>query len=125
MTGESLEASSLQLLKEMQLCLAGVLNSLGGKSGAGLFEHYLFYSSAHANRAAEGFIVLRSSGRIDASKHFVRPAIEIMFKQQAVLNSKHRLSFRERYAMIFLIQGVFLFVPFRAYINHNYNITTM
>ena len=83
----------------MQCCLADVLNSLRGKSGNGLFEHFLFYTSAQINRAAEGFIALRRTRRMDASKLLVRPAIELMFRQQAVLKQPallYRIAYTER-----------------------------
>jgi hypothetical protein len=93
------EAESLQLLRELQTVLAGVLNSLGGKFGDGLFEHFIFYSSVHINRAAGGFVSLRETGRLDASKFLVRPAMEVMIKQQAVVRQPEllfRIAYSER-----------------------------
>src|SRR6266567_2206595 len=93
----SIEKDSFDLLRDMQRHLADVLNSLWGKSGDGLFEHYLFYSSVQMNRAAEAFIALRETGRVDASKLLVRPAIELLFRQQAV-RKKPELLYRMAYS---------------------------
>lgn len=98
-SGRSIEQVSFELLRDMNRHLADVLNSLGGKSGDGLFEHYLFYSSVQINRAAEGFIALRDKRRVDASKLLVRPAIELMFRQQAVCKQPellYRMAYTER-----------------------------
>lgn len=98
-TGHSLEGISFELLRTMQRSLTGALNALGGKWGNGLFEHYLFYSSAQINRAGEGYIALRDAGRVDASKLLVRPAIELMIRQQAVLKQPDllfRMAYTER-----------------------------
>jgi hypothetical protein len=93
----SIEKDSFDLLRDMQRHLADVLNSLGGKSGDGLFEHYLFYSSVQINHAAEAFIALRETGRVDASKLLVRPAMELLFRQQAV-GKKPELLYRMAYS---------------------------
>ena len=93
------ELEALQLLRELQCCLADILNSLGGKSGSDLRDHFVFYTSVYLNRAAEGFIALREAGRPDASKLLVRPALEAMFRQHAVINRPellYRMAFTER-----------------------------
>jgi hypothetical protein len=92
-----IEKDSFDLLRDMQQHLADVLKSLGGKSGDGLFEHYLFYSSGQMNRTAEAFIALRETGRVDASKLLVRPAIELLFRQQAI-RKKPELLYRMAYS---------------------------
>jgi len=75
---------TLELLVAAQHELRDALNGLGGHEGDGLLEHYRFWTTSHINRTAEGYIYLRTSDRIDASKHLVRPAIEAAFRLQAV-----------------------------------------
>ncbi len=88
-----LEARSLALLVDMQAELRGALNALGGQHGEGLVEHYRLYTAAHINRAVEGYIYLRQSGRVDASKHLIRTAIEAVVRLQAI-QKKPELLFR-------------------------------
>jgi hypothetical protein len=94
--GPDFETKSLGLLRDIQKCLAGVLDSLGSKQGENLFEHYIFFTSTHVNRSAEGFILLRENRRFDPSKLLVRPAVEMMISQQAVLR-KPELLYRIAY----------------------------
>jgi hypothetical protein len=81
---EGLEARSLQLVSDMQAELRDALNGLGGKTREGLYDGYLGYTAGHINRAVEGYVYLRKSGRIDASKHLVRTAIEAIIRVQAI-----------------------------------------
>jgi len=78
------EERSLNLLCDMQQELANALDSVGGQQSRGALDNYYFYSADHVNRAAEGFIFLRKSRRIDASKLLVRPVIETMFRVEAI-----------------------------------------
>jgi hypothetical protein len=78
------EMESLKLLAEMQAELRGALNDLGGKWGDGLVERYAFYTAANINRAVEGYVYLRESRRIDASKLLVRTGIEAMIRLRCV-----------------------------------------
>jgi hypothetical protein len=78
------EQCSLSLLCDIQQELANAVNSVDGKQARGALDKYYFYSADHVNRAAEGFIFLRKSGRIDASKFFVRSVIETMFRVEAI-----------------------------------------
>jgi hypothetical protein len=78
------EQRSLSLLCDIQQELANALNSVGGRQARGALDKYYFYSADHLNGAAEGFIFLRKSGRIDASKFLVRPVIETMFRVEAI-----------------------------------------
>jgi hypothetical protein len=89
----SLEARSLQLVSDMQADLCGALHGLGGKTREGLYDGYLGYTAGHINRAVEGYVYLRKSGRIDASKHLVRTAIEAVIRVQAI-RKKPELLFR-------------------------------
>ena len=78
------ELTSLQLLRDMQAELRDALNVLGGRQADGLLQRYPFYSAAFINRAVEGYIYLRESGRFDASKLLVRPALEAFIRVQAI-----------------------------------------
>src|SRR5882724_11544409 len=90
------EQRSLSLLCDIQQELANALNSVGGKQSRGGLDNYYFHSAVHVNRAAEAFIFLRKSGRIDASKFLVRPLIETMFRVEAT-QKKPELFYRIAY----------------------------
>jgi uncharacterized protein DUF5677 len=60
------------------------LDELGGRQGDGRLEHYAFYTAAHINRAAEGYVYLRESRRVEASKHLIRTAIEAFIRLQCI-----------------------------------------
>src|SRR5438045_5835162 len=90
---DSLETRSLELLSDLQGELREALNGLGGKQRDGLYDGYLGYTAGHINRAIEGYIYLRTSQRIDASKHLIRTAIEAVIRLQAV-RKKPELLFR-------------------------------
>jgi hypothetical protein len=75
---------SLKLVSEIQEELRDALDDLGGKKADGLVERYLFFMAAHINRAVEGYLYLRESRRIDASKHLIRTAIEAMIRVRCV-----------------------------------------
>jgi hypothetical protein len=92
-TAQSLEVRSLELLSRMQAELRDALNGLAGGQREGLYDGYLVYTAGHINRAAEGFIYLRQSRRIDASKHLIRTGIEAVIRLQAV-RKKPELLFR-------------------------------
>lgn len=77
------DAPSLQLVRELRAELAHCLNSIGGKEYETTGK-FIGYSAAHMNRAADGYIFVRESGRVDCSKLLVRPMIEIMFRLNAV-----------------------------------------
>ena len=91
------EERSFKLLCDIQQELASALNSLGGQQSRGALDNYYFHSADHVNRVAEGFIFLRKSGRIDASKLLVRPLIETMFRVEAI-QTKQELFYRIAYS---------------------------
>jgi hypothetical protein len=91
------EQHSLTLLCDIQQELASALNSVGGKQSRGALDNYYFHSADHVNRIAEGFIFLRKSGRIDASKLLVRPVVEMMFRVEAI-QRKPELFYRIAYS---------------------------
>jgi len=68
MSVEPSELESLKLLSDMRAELRDALNALGGRLGESLLEHYAFYTAAHINRPVEGYVYLRESGRVEASK---------------------------------------------------------
>ncbi len=98
MHSASAEQESLTLLDDVVTEITQALESLGGKEHKGLFDNYQFWSSKHLHRAAEGFAFLRRSGRFDASKFLIRPAIEIVFRLEAVKKQPdllYRIAFSE------------------------------
>jgi hypothetical protein len=62
------EIEFLKLLKELQPNLVNALNSLAGKKPANLSSSYLGRIAVTVNRASDGYLLLRESGRMDASK---------------------------------------------------------
>jgi hypothetical protein len=93
MSNHDLERVSLDLLRDIQTELRDALNSLGGRQCKGLFEGYIGYSAMHLNKAVEGYIHLRESGRLDASKLLVRTALEAVIRVHAT-RKKPELLFR-------------------------------
>jgi hypothetical protein len=78
------EAAALKLLADLHTELSATLNSLSGKQPQAVGDRYHLYAAAYINRAAEGYWLLRTEGRVDASKLLLRPAIEAMVRIQAL-----------------------------------------
>lgn len=76
------EEKSLKLVEDFNNELRNALASLEGKK-PGLLDTYRFWSAKHLQRAVDGFVFLRRSGRVDGSKFLVRPAIEMMIRLEA------------------------------------------
>jgi hypothetical protein len=91
------EVQLLALLKDAQHLLAEALNSLGGKSPPTPESAYLGWAAVSVNRAAEGYLWLRESGRVGASKLLVRPALEATFSGVAAIK-KPGFLFRKAYS---------------------------
>jgi Family of unknown function (DUF5677) len=88
---------NLSIVSDFADELKAALDSLGGKDGE-MFEHYRLHAAKHIQRAVDGFVYLRKSGRFDASKFLVRPAIEVVFKLQAIERQPdllYRIAFSE------------------------------
>src|SRR2546430_1965646 len=83
-TDEVLEVQSLELLSDTQTELHQALSAFGGRRSEGLLEDYRFYTASHINCAVKGYIYLRKSKRIDASKHLIRTVIEAVIRLRAV-----------------------------------------
>jgi hypothetical protein len=92
-TDEVLDVQSLELLSDTQAELHHALAAFAGRQAKGLLEEYQFHAASHINVAAEGYIYLRNSQRIDASKHLIRTAIEAVIRLRAV-QEKPQLLFR-------------------------------
>jgi hypothetical protein len=96
---EPAEICSLELLAELREALGAALNSLEGKQSNGLLDHFLGYSAATINRAADGYLTLRRASMIDASKLLIRPAMETMIRILAVRTQPdllYRIAYTER-----------------------------
>ncbi len=75
----------LELLKQIQKILADAINSLGGKKPSTPECNYLSRSAISVNKAADDYLFLRQSGRVDAAKLLIRPALEATFSGIAVI----------------------------------------
>jgi hypothetical protein len=91
------EIEFLKLLKELQPTLVNALNSLAGKKPANLSSSYLGRIAVTVNRASDGYLLLRESGRMDASKLLIRPALEAVFCGTAAVKNKE-FPFRKAYS---------------------------
>src|SRR5258706_3038337 len=92
------ELAALALLRNLQGLLAAALDSLGGQRPPTAEAHYLSWAAVSVNRAAEGYLWLRQSGRTNASKLLVRPPIEAVLNATAVQNERgflHKLAYTE------------------------------
>jgi hypothetical protein len=91
------EIQYLKLLRELQPIIVKAINSLGGKKPADAGSSYLGRIANTVNRASDGYLWLRESGRMDASKLLVRPALEAVFCGVAAVKNKEFL-FRKAYS---------------------------
>jgi hypothetical protein len=91
------EVEFLGLLKELQPIFVDALNSLGGKKPTDAASSYLGRVAINVNRASDGYLFLRESGRMDASKFLVRPALEAVFSGTVAMKNKAFL-FRKAYS---------------------------
>jgi hypothetical protein len=95
--GKAFEKRSLKLVSDLQAELQTTLRGLTGHTRQGLYDGYIVATAGLCNRMLDGYVVLRESSRIDASKFFIRPAIEVAFRLQAV-QKKPELLFRFGYS---------------------------
>jgi hypothetical protein len=86
------ELELLQALKELQGILAEALNTLEGKVASSPQAEYASFVAQAVNSAADGYLVLRHTYRMDASKLLVRPAIELILGGMAVENAPELLA---------------------------------
>lgn len=91
------ELRLLKLLGEVRPLLATALDSLGGQTPPTPEAHYLSWTAVTVNHAAGGYLSLRESGRVHASKLLVRPALEAVFSGIAAIKSSEFL-FRKAYS---------------------------
>lgn len=91
------EIRLLELLKELQHILGDALNSLGGTTPPSAEANYLSWAAVSLNHAAGGYLWLRESGRVHASKLLVRPALESTFSGIAAIKDPEFL-FRKAYS---------------------------
>ena len=84
MAGDNPEGVPLELLADLQKELQGALNSLGGQLPKAITDRYYLNAGAYINKAADGYLMLRTAGRVDASKLLIRPAIEMMIRTEAL-----------------------------------------
>jgi hypothetical protein len=92
-----IEMEFLKLLKELQPIIVKALDSLAGKRPPNAGSKYLGIIAKTVNRAADGYLWLRESGRMDASKLLIRPALEAVFCGVAAIKNNEFL-FRKAYS---------------------------
>ncbi len=92
-----IEIQYLKLLKELQTIIVKAISSLGGKKPADAGSAYLGSIATTVNRASDGYLLLRESARVDASKLLIRPALEAVFCGVAAVKDKDFL-FRKAYS---------------------------
>jgi hypothetical protein len=92
-----IEIEFLKLLKKLQPVFVKALNSLDGKKPSDARSSYLGRIAKTVNRASDGYLWLRESGRMDASKLLIRPALEAVFCGIAAIKNKDFL-FRKAYS---------------------------
>jgi hypothetical protein len=91
MQNEKCENQSLELLRDVVKALGSALNLLAGQPQGDMLNRYRIHSVKHIFRAADGFISLRALGHTYCSKLLVRPAIETMFRLEAVRRNPDKL----------------------------------
>ena len=69
-----IDDEAVALLKRVQVILAKSLDSLAGKTTEAEAS-YLVWAAAHINKTAAGYVVLRESRLLHASKLLVRPVL--------------------------------------------------
>ena len=77
--------------------LGNALASLGGKTSPTPEAKYLSWTAVSVNHAAGGYLVLRESGRVHASKLLIRPSLEAVFSGIAAIKSSE-FFFRKAYS---------------------------
>src|SRR5947199_9138959 len=93
-----MEEKSLNLVVDVHVELSEALNSLGKKKARDMRDNYKFWSCFYMGRASQGYIILRKAGAMAESRFLVRPAIEIMFRLEAVRQKPelvHRIGYTE------------------------------
>jgi hypothetical protein len=84
LTDDNPERAPLELLTDLQGELGTALDSLGGQLSKAITDRYYFNAGGYINGAADGYLILRNAGRVDASKLLIRPAIEMMIRIEAL-----------------------------------------
>lgn len=77
-------AEVMYAINDLRESLSQGLESLGGKTRNGIHEGFKVFCAIHIDRAADGFLALKGSGRIYGARMLIRPAMEAMFKLLAV-----------------------------------------
>lgn len=82
-----IDVEAVDLLKRVQANLARALDSLAGKTTKAEVS-YLVWGATHINKTVAGYVVLRESRLLHASKLLVRPVLEATFYVCAVLRKR-------------------------------------
>src|ERR1022692_2161194 len=92
------ELELLNLLKELRCVLETALNSLANQKPPSAESRYVGDAAKSVNIASDGYILLRESGRVHASKLMVRPLIDVVITSTSVTTKKgflFRVAFTE------------------------------
>ena len=78
----------LVLLKELRSILGTALDSLANQTPPTPESRYVGDAAKSVNIASDGYILLRESARVHASKMMIRPLIDVVITSTAVTNKK-------------------------------------
>jgi Family of unknown function (DUF5677) len=78
------ERVAMELLRDLGAASVNAIKSLSGQLPKSLISEYFYYSARQITEAATGFWVLRGRGLRVSARMLVRPAIEAVFRVNAV-----------------------------------------
>jgi hypothetical protein len=93
------EIELLKLLTELQSKLIAALDSLANTTPASAESRYIGDAAISVNHAADAYLLLRESGRVDASKLLIRPMVDVVISATTVIKKKGFL-FRKAYTAL-------------------------
>jgi hypothetical protein len=82
------EVELLKLLREVQPILATAIDSLDKDSIPKPEMRFVAWAAVTVNRAADGYLLLRESYRVAASKLLIRPILDAVFAATAVTKTR-------------------------------------
>jgi hypothetical protein len=100
------EIELLKLLRELQSILTAALDSLANKQSSSAESRYIGDAAISVNHAADAYLLLRDRGRVDASKLFIRPMVDVVISATAVTKQRGFL-FRKEYTEFLNMQQTY------------------
>ena len=104
------ELELLTLLKELRCSLGTALDSLANQKPKSAESRYVGDAARSVNIASDGYILLRETGRVYASKLMIRPLIDVVIKATAVVTKKGFL-FRVAYTELQELKKLYEKIP--------------